>query len=701
MPNQLIHSQNPYLRQHAENPVDWMQWGEAAFEKARAEDKPIFLSIGYSTCHWCHVMAHESFEQPQIAAYLNEHFVSIKVDREERPDVDHLYMTFVQATTGSGGWPLTVFLTPELKPFFGGTYFPPVDVQGRIAFPTLLGKIAAAWKNQRERIEESGVEVMKAMQEMAALTKSTFQEQSWDELARQCFHDLENAYDPEYGGFGGAPLFPRPVTHDFLHLYHHQFGDPKALEMSAHTLRKMSEGGIHDQLGGGFHRYSVDHYWMVPHFEKMLYDQAQLVISFLEMYQLSNDAFYAETARDTLDYVLRDLMHADGGFFAAEDADSPDAPDSPDTHEGLFYIWAEAEIDAALKDEAILFKQRYDVRTNGNAPAEGDPAGEFRGTNILHIAKDIDTLANQFKLNPKEALQRLEHYQKVLFDLRSQRPRPHRDEKIIPAWNGLMISALARGGRVLNSPHYIQAAVTAAQFIEEKLYNPETGVLGRHYCDGAAGVDGFASDYAGMIQANIDLYEATFDITHLQWAEQMVEHLQKYFWDENTFGFYEAGPDPHLLLRFKSDHDSAEPAPNSLLAASLGKLGELLAREDFKKAAQQVFEAYHLRVKTSPTVMPRMLTAKVLSEHPAQHIILCGEKTDAGLQELLREINSHYLPGAMIILLDKDNREYWNARLPWTQEMHPIDDRATAYICHNYACQAPVTRVEDIRKLVS
>ncbi|MEO6909264.1 MAG: thioredoxin domain-containing protein, partial [Abditibacteriaceae bacterium] len=399
MSNQLIHSQNPYLRQHAENPVDWMQWGEEAFAKAREEDKPIFLSIGYSTCHWCHVMAHESFEQPQIAAYLNEHFVSIKVDREERPDVDHLYMSFVQATTGSGGWPLTVFLTPDLKPFFGGTYFPPVEVQGHVAFPTLLGKLAAAWKNQRDRIEESGNEVIKALTEFTTLTKSTFQEASWDSYAKKCFEDLGNAYDPEYGGFGGAPLFPRPVTHDFLHQYYAIHKDETALEMSARTLSKMAAGGMHDQLGGGFHRYSVDHYWIVPHFEKMLYDQAQLAISFLEMYQLSDDDFYAETARDIFDYVLRDLRYPQGGFFAAEDADSLDAPGSEHAHEGLFYIWAQEEIKAALGEESLLFMRRYDVRPNGNAPAEGDPAGEFKDTNILHIAQSIETLSKAFKLD--------------------------------------------------------------------------------------------------------------------------------------------------------------------------------------------------------------------------------------------------------------------------------------------------------------
>jgi uncharacterized protein YyaL (SSP411 family) len=700
MPNQLIHSQNPYLRQHAENPVDWMPWGEAAFAKARAEDKPIFLSIGYSTCHWCHVMAHESFEHPQIAAYLNEHFVSIKVDREERPDVDHLYMSFVQATTGSGGWPLTVFLTPELKPFFGGTYFPPVEVQGHVAFPTLLGKIAAAWKNQRERIEESGNEVMTALTEFATLTKSTFQESSWDEHAKKCFADLRNAYDPEYGGFGGAPLFPRPVTHDFLHQYYAIHKDETALEMSARTLSKMAAGGMHDQLGGGFHRYSVDHYWMVPHFEKMLYDQAQLAISFLEMSQLSGDEFYAETARDIFDYVLRDLRHPQGGFFAAEDADSLDSPESKHAHEGLFYIWAEAEIDAALGEESPLFKKRYDVRTNGNAPAEGDPSGEFKDTNILHIAQTLETLSAEFKLDKDKIKKTLDRHKKVLFDLRELRPHPHRDEKIIPAWNGMMISALARGGRVLNEKSYIDAAKDAAAFVRNKLYNEESGILARHYCDGVADVDGFAGDYAAMIGASIDLYEATFDFAHLQFAEKLVDHLQKYFWDESTFGYYDAGPDPHLLLRFKSDHDGAEPAPNSMIAGSLLKLSHLLGRDDFAKNAEQIFEAYQLRVKTSPTVMPKMLAVKVLSGQAPQHIILVGEEDDANLQELLNEVNSRYLPGAVVILLNQANREFWNERLPWTKDMSLQEGKAAAYVCKDFACQAPVTSFREIKAIL-
>lgn len=701
MSNQLINSQNPYLRQHAENPVDWMPWGEAAFAKAHAEDKPIFLSIGYSTCHWCHVMAHESFENPAIAAYLNEHFVSIKVDREERPDVDHLYMTFVQATTGSGGWPLTVFLTPELKPFFGGTYFPPTDVQGRVAFPTLLGKIAAAWKHQRERIEESGLEVMKALEEFTTLSRSTVQEDSWSEIARQCFVDLGNAYDPDYGGFGGAPLFPRPVTHDFLHQYYYQTNDKTALDLSAHTLRKMSEGGIHDQLGGGFHRYSVDQYWMVPHFEKMLYDQAQLAISFLEVFQLTDDAIYAETARDIFEYVLRDLRHSQGGFFAAEDADSPDAPGSEHSHEGLFYIWAEAEIDAVLLDESILFKTRYDVRPNGNAPAEGDPAGEFRGTNILHVAKSLDMLSEEFKLEKDEISTRLSHYRKVLFDLREERPRPHRDEKIIPAWNGMMISALARGGRVLNDNSYINAAIAAADFVKDNLYTAETGILGRHYCDGASDVDGFASDYAAMIQANLDLYEVTFDIRHLRWAEQLVEYLQKYFWDESTFGFFDAQPDPHLLLRFKEDHDSAEPAPNSVLAGSLIKLAHLLGRDDWKQDAAQIFEAFYLRSKTSPTVMPKLLASRLCFEQSPRHIVLVGEKTDPDLQELLQEINHHFLPDATLILLNQETRGFWTEHLPWTKEMELQDGKAAVYICQNFACQQPVTTVNEIREILT
>lgn len=701
MPNQLINSQNPYLRQHAENPVDWMPWGEEAFAKARETNKPIFLSIGYSTCHWCHVMAHESFENPPIAAYLNEHFVNIKVDREERPDVDHLYMTFVQATTGSGGWPLTVFLTPELKPFFGGTYFPPVEVQGHVAFPTLLGKIAAAWKNQRERIEESGDEVIKALTEFTALTKSTFKEDSWAEIAQQCFGDLNNAYDPQYGGFGGAPLFPRPVTHDFLHQYYSVYKDEAALEMSAHTLRKMAEGGMHDQLGGGFHRYSVDHYWMVPHFEKMLYDQAQLAISFLEIYQLNNDEFYADTARDIFDYVLRDLRHPQGGFYAAEDADSPDAPGSKHSHEGLFYIWAEAEIDAVLQEEAALFKRRYDVRTNGNAPAEGDPAGEFKGTNILHVAQSIETLSSEFNLDPTKIAERLAHYKKVLFDLRNLRPRPHRDEKIIPAWNGMMISALARGGRILNNSAYTQAAIDSAAFIKAELYNPENGILGRHYCDGAAGVDGFAADYAAMMGANIDLYEATFDTEHLKWAEQLAGHLKKYFWDESTSGFFDAGPDPHLLLRFKGDHDGAEPAPNSQLAGSFLQLSHLLGRADLQETAQQIFEAYQLRVKTSPTVMPKMLAAKMLSESPPVHIVLVGEVENTGLGEFLRIINSVYLPEATLILLEEKNRDFWNGHLPWTQEMHGNEDGVAAYVCHNFSCQAPVAEPEQLREILT
>nr|MDQ6913518.1 thioredoxin domain-containing protein [Verrucomicrobiota bacterium] len=495
--NRLANEKSPYLLQHAHNPVDWYPWGEEAFEKARKENKPIFLSVGYSTCHWCHVMEHESFENPEIAKLMNENFVSIKVDREERPDVDRVYMAFVQATTGGGGWPMNVWLTPDLKPFVGGTYFPPEDRDGLPGFKRVLTQLAEAWQKDRDKIRSSAQKIVAALQRDEAGAKSDGKLDA--DLATKAYQQLAGSFDEKLGGFGPAPKFPRPVTFNFLLQYYADRPDTpegkRALEMTLTTLRIMAAGGIHDHLGGGFHRYAVDKFWHVPHFEKMLYDQAQLARSYLDAFQITREPIFEKTARDILAYVQRDMTDKAGGFYSAEDADSQLEPGKPEHAEGAFYVWTKEEIDQLLSPEqARVFDDFYGVEPKGNAPE--DPQGEFDNKNILIQRRTIVEAAKKFGLTNDKVEQLLTESREILFAARAKRPRPQRDDKIVTAWNGLMISAFARAYQVLGDPAYLEAANKAADFVKEKLYRAETNTLRRSFREGASEVEGFADDYA-------------------------------------------------------------------------------------------------------------------------------------------------------------------------------------------------------------
>src|SRR6202171_4405073 len=491
--NRLAQEQSPYLLQHAHNPVDWYPWGEEAFAKARRENKPIFLSIGYSTCHWCHVMAHESFESEEVAGIMNREFVNIKVDREERPDVDRVYMTFVQATTGSGGWPMSVWLTPNLQPFVGGTYFPPEDRYGQPGFKKVVERIAAAWKQDHEKIVDQSSKIISALRESqtgqpAATGKIDMK------ILETAYEQFSRSYDAQEGGFSNAPKFPRPVTLNFLSRFYAR--DPssasgkRALEINIFTLRKMAAGGMHDHLGGGFHRYSVDRYWHVPHFEKMLYDQAQLAVAYLDAFQITRDRLYADVARDILDYVARDMTSKEGGFFSAEDADSLFEQGKPEHGEGAFYVWTEKQIDATLGDNSGLFKFHYGVQPHGNAPEGSDPQDEFRGKNILIERHTVAETAKHFKKSEDQARQSLARSREKLLSLRNKRPRPHLDDKIISAWNGLMISAYARAVQVLDEPHYLESATRAAKFLRANLYDEKSKLLFRNYREGRSQIEG-------------------------------------------------------------------------------------------------------------------------------------------------------------------------------------------------------------------
>ncbi len=703
--NRLIHEKSPYLLQHAHNPVDWFPWGEEAFTKARQEKKPIFLSIGYSTCHWCHVMEHESFENEEVAAFMNSRFVNIKVDREERPDVDRVYMTFVQATTGGGGWPLNVWLTPALKPFVGGTYFPPEDRHGQPSFLKVLRRIAEAWESDRGKISESSNQIMAALTRSATAAADDSTKVD-PKLIDAAYQQITRNYDSREGGFGGAPKFPRPVTLNFLfHVYHRS---PKGSEtgeaaagMALFTLRKMAAGGMHDQLGGGFHRYSVDALWRVPHFEKMLYDQAQLASAYLDAYQVTGDLRYEAIARDTLDYVRRDLTDKDGGFYSAEDADSV-VPGRSEKAEGAFYVWSKSEIDQSLGEDAELFDYQYGVEADGNAPAESDAQGEFRGKNILYERQTFAETAKHFKKSELDVDESMRYRRANLLELRSKRPRPHLDDKIITAWNGLMISAFARGAQVLGDPTYLETARRAAAFVRQKLYDASAHTLRRSYRNGPAEIGGFAEDYAFYIQGLLDLYEASFDVQWLRLAEQLQDTQDRLFWDEKNGGYFTStGDDPSVLLRLKEDNDNAEPAPSSIAAMNLLRLGQIRDSKEMHDRAQKTITAFAGSLNHFPSAMPQMLVALDLSLTTAKQIIIAGEPDAPETRDLLEETRRHYLPNTVVLLADGgEGQKYLAGKLEEMKEMRPIDGQPAAYVCENFTCKAPVTSVEELRKLL-
>jgi uncharacterized protein YyaL (SSP411 family) len=706
--NRLAREKSPYLLQHAHNPVEWYPWAEDAFEKARGENKPIFLSIGYSTCHWCHVMAHESFEDESTAEILNREFVNVKVDREERPDVDRVYMTFVQATTGHGGWPMSVWLTPDLKPFVGGTYFPPDDRYGQPGFKKVVERVAAAWKQDPQKISESGSRIIAALSESQTHSHGHEHELPGANSIAAAYKQIARSFDPQQGGYGGAPKFPRPVTLNFMfRVYAREGADSEigaaALEMNLFTLRKMAAGGIRDHLGGGFHRYSVDPYWHIPHFEKMLYDQAQLAVSYADAFQITRDPLFESVLRDTLDYVRRDMTHGDGGFFSAEDADSVIEHGKPDHAEGAFYVWSEKEIDIVLGAEAELFKSHYGVQPHGNAPAGSDPHDEFRGKNILIERRTVAETAERFGKAEADVSASLRRSRETLFRLRDKRPRPQLDDKIITAGNGLMISAFARGAQVLGAGDYAAAATRAAEFLQRELYDPERNELARNYREGRSAVAGFADDYAFLIQGLLDLYEATFETRWLKFATALQEAQDRLFWDEGGGGYFGGtGKDRTVLLRMKDDHDGAEPAASSGSALNLLRLAQIHGRGEWRDRAEKTIAAFAAQLAHVPSSMPQMLVALDFSLSSPRQIVVAGKPDAADTRALIDEVQRHFVPNKVLLLADGgDSQTYLAETSEALAAMSPIGGRATAYVCENFACQAPVTTPQELADLIA
>ena len=700
--NRLAQEKSPYLLQHAHNPVDWHPWGAEAFEKARQENKAIFLSIGYSTCHWCHVMERESFENEEIAALLNRDYIAIKVDREERPDIDRIYMTFVQATTGSGGWPMSVWLTPEREPFFGGTYFPPENRWGHPGFGSILTQIANAWRDQREQIVESAHDVIDQLKKHVEVAPSRGGAAFDQATLESGFSVFRRTFDTRTGGFGGAPKFPRVSIHHFLLRYYARTKNKEALDMVLLTLREMARGGMNDQLGGGFHRYSVDDRWFVPHFEKMLYDQAQIAVSYLEAFQVTGDRQYADTARAIFDYVLRDMTDGDGGFYSAEDADSVITPEQPTLKgEGAFYIWSIEEIHSLVGAPASdWFCYRYGVREGTNV--DNDPHGEFTGKNILYQAHTVEETAEHFGQPAGEVDATLDHAARILLEARAKRVRPHLDDKILTSWNGLMISAFAKGGAVLEEPRYAEAARRAAEFVIERLYQPASGTLLRRYRAGDAAIPGFLDDYAFFTQGLLDLYEAQFDLRHLQLAIRLTEKQLELFEDREAGAFFStAEGEADLVLRVKEDYDGAEPSGNSISVMNLTRLAQITNRDQFRQSAGRALSAFASRLSVAPMAVPQLLAACEFAAGRPREIILAGTRDSTEMQALLHELHRRFVPNRVVVLVDSaEARQALTPGIPSIESMQPVEGRATAYVCRDYTCQLPVSEPAKFAELI-
>jgi uncharacterized protein YyaL (SSP411 family) len=709
MSNRLSGERSPYLLQHADNPVEWWPWGADAFEAARREHKPIFLSIGYSTCHWCHVMAHESFENDEVAAALNRDFISIKVDREERPDIDRVYMTFVQATTGSGGWPMSVWLTPDRKPFFGGTYFPPSSRWGRPGFLDVLGEIARVWHSEPARLGESAEALTRELQSLEPPMVAGG-EPGPDVLERGVA-DLAQSFDARYGGFGDAPKFPRPSELLFLLRESARTGRDEPVRMALATLRAMSLGGMRDQIGGGFHRYAVDAQWRLPHFEKMLYDQAQLTLACLEAAQISGNPFYAETAEDTLQYVAREMTDPAGGFYSAEDADSipPEQAEQPDVHpmEGAFYLWREDEVNALLGEDAAAVRLYFGIEPGGNAPF--DPHNEFTGKNLLVVTRSFDEVATRLGREVSEIRQAVGRARLRLFEARLKRPRPSLDDKVLTGWNGLMIAAFARAARVLPgidetwraaADRHREQARGAARFIHDALWDAGAKRLRRRWRQGEAGIEAYAEDYACLIFGLLELVQADGDPAWLEWAVTLQAQLDALFWDEVAGGWFAtSGDDPTVLLRLKESYDGAEPAAASIAALNLLTLAQLTGDTRYLKRVERVLALFSTRLAKQGRAVPMMLAA--LSAWHAQgrseQVVIVGAPEAPETRALEAAAAERYRPFAVQMPIVPGSRQQAIARLmPFVEAMHAKGGRPAAFVCHHFTCEQPVYTPEAL-----
>ncbi|XP_077299776.1 spermatogenesis-associated protein 20 isoform X2 [Arctopsyche grandis] len=715
--NRLVDELSPYLLQHAHNPVDWYPWGEDAFKKAKQENKLIFLSVGYSTCHWCHVMEHESFENETIAKIMNNYYVNIKVDREERPDIDRVYMTFIHATSDRGGWPMSVFLTPELQPVTGGTYYPPEDKWGRPGFKTILLNLAHQWNEQKDEFMSTGAHIIDVLKKVSEIKKSTdVVELPGEECWKKCVSWYTREFDDNFGGFGSAPKFPQASIFNFLfHAYSRDkdsSSGKKCLNMCLHTLKKIAQGGIHDHVSNGFARYSVDGKWHVPHFEKMLYDQAQLVIAYTDAYLATKDEFYSDVIKDILTYVDRDLSHESGGFYSAEDADSFPTKGAPNKLEGAFCVWEYDEIESLLGDKFTpdklsymdIFCHHFNVKQDGNVePGHGS---ELDNKNILIIYGSAEETAEKFKITTEKLSEILEECRQVLYDRRSKRPRPHLDSKMLCSWNGLMIAGFSRAGQTLGDKKYIDRAIKAATFVKKYLYNENEKILYRSCYRDSHGdiaqistpIKGFLDDYAFLIKGLLDLYEASLNRDWLEWACQLQEKQDELFWDEKGHGYFTSqSRDVSVVLRLKEDQDGAEPSGNSVAVHNLVRLGahDIGGGTPRRERAEKVLTAFASRLEVAPSSLPEMLSALMFHKDSPTQVFIAGGRDDPRTQALLRVVRTRLLPGRIVAVADPGacgNTVFSRIR--------PLGDAPAAYVCRHYACSLPVTEASKLEEIL-
>lgn len=689
--NHLIHEKSPYLLQHAGNPVEWYPWGEVAFDRSRREDKPVFLSVGYSTCHWCHVMAHESFEDPEVAGLMNDAFICVKVDREERPDIDKIYMTVCQILTGSGGWPLTIIMTPDKHPFFAATYIPRENRFGRVGMIDLIPQVQNAWKTRRKDVLCSTRQIITAVQKT---TRDAAPEDFSETLFADAYEALRSSFDEAHAGFGPAPKFPIPHHLFFLLRYWKRYGSEKALRMVVRTLQAMRQGGLYDHLGFGFHRYSTDSLWRVPHFEKMLYDQALLAMAYTEGFQATGDDFNRLAVREILQYVGRDLTAPEGGFYSAEDADS-------EGEEGRFYLWSEDEIRQVLKPrEADLIVRIFQVQKSGNYTEEA--TGGKTGSNILHMSKTLGETAAETGISTRSLSMKLDRARQRLFEIREKRVRPHKDDKILTDWNGLMVAAFAKAAQVFGEDAYITTACRAADFILREMDAPEKRLLHR-YRDGQAAIPANLDDYAFFIWGLIELYEATFAERYLQAALSLQEVLERHFRDDRKGGYYFAPDDGEtLFLRQKDIYDGAVPSGNAVTLLNLLRLARMTGRPDLENQAVRLARSFTAQIRNQPLGHSQFMVALDFLTGPASEIVVAGDPKRKDAREMLRSLRKPFLPNKVVILRPSGEALPAICRLAeFTREMGPIDGRATAYVCSGHACRQPTHDVGEMLRLLN
>jgi uncharacterized protein YyaL (SSP411 family) len=688
--NNLRSEVSPYLRQHADNPVDWYPWNRDAFDKAQREDKPIFLSIGYSTCHWCHVMAHESFEHPEVAKLMNETFVSIKVDREERPDIDSLYLGACQVMTGSGGWPLTIIMTPDKKPFFAATYIPRESRFGLKGMTEIIPHVRHIWAKRRGEALSLSDRITTELQRTSQTTTGEELDRATLKLA---YEQLAGSFDGEYGGFGSAPKFPTAHNLLFLLRYWKRSGSRTALDMVEQTLQAMQRGGIYDHIGFGFHRYSTDSQWFVPHFEKMLYDQAMVSTAYVEAYQATGKEDYRKTAREIFTYVLRDMTSHDGGFFSAEDADSEGV-------EGKFYLWTQGQIRQVLgNEEADLFSHVFDIREDGNHMDEA--SGNKSGANILHLRKPLGNVASELSVSEQDLQADLEALRQRLFAYREERVHPLKDDKILTDWNGLMMAALAKGAQAFDEPQYAEAARRAADFILGNM-RKLNGRLWHRHRDKRIGIEANLDDYAFLVWGLIELYEANFDESHLESALELTSDMLKHFWDEGSGGFFLVPDDGEsLLVRKKEMHDGAIPSGNSVAMLDLLRLGRMTANPEFEEKAARMGRAFSGSVKQSPASHGQLMVALDFGIGPSYEVVIAGNADAEDTKAMVRALRTRFLPGKVMLLNPGEEESTKIAGLAeFAKNQSSIGGRATAYVCLDHNCRLPTTDMDEMLKMM-